>query len=120
MLAATVAALLTGPAAAAQVVVPGGGDVDINQRGRTERTERTPGTGRTPGSPRVESTQGRTERTPGTGRTPGRARIPRPGAPEGARRLPTTGTTATTMALDAVTLLGGGLVLLRYRRRIVA
>ena len=121
LLFATVAALLAGPSAAAQVVVPDGGDVDVNTRsGRTPRTERIPGTGRTPGTPRIESTQGRTERTPGTGRTPGTARIPRPGTEGGVSRLPTTGASATTIALDAVTLLGGGLMLLRYRRRLVA
>ena len=116
----TAAALVAGPSAAAQVVVPRGGEVDVNTAGRTERTARTeriPGTGRTPGSPRVESTQGRTERIPGTGRTPGTPRTERPGD---ARRLPTTGTSAETIALDGLTLVGAGLLALRYRRRLLA
>jgi LPXTG-motif cell wall-anchored protein len=119
----TVAAVLVGPPAAAQVIVPRGGEVDINTSGRTGRTERTPGTGRTPGTPgtpgtdRIPSTQGRTERTPGTGRTPGTPGTGRPGA---ASRLPTTGSSAETMALDGLTLLGAGVLALRYRRRLLA
>jgi LPXTG-motif cell wall-anchored protein len=34
--------------------------------------------------------------------------------------LPTTGSSATSYALDGLTLLGAGTLLLRYRRRLVA
>lgn len=119
LLALTMGALLIGPSAAAQgVIVPRGGEVSINTDGRTERTERTPGTGRTPGTPgtdRIPSTQGRTERTPGTGRTPG---TPRTGGTP--RQLPTTGVSAESIAFDGLTLLGAGLLALRYRRRLLA
>ena len=117
LFALTVAALLAGPSAAAQVVVPRGGEVTMNSAGRTARTERTPGTGRTPGKPgtpgtdRIASTQGRTPGTPGT---PGTGRTP--GTP---RSLPQTGTSAESVAFDAVTLLGAGALLLRFRRRLL-
>jgi LPXTG-motif cell wall-anchored protein len=42
----------------------------------------------------------------------------RPGAEPG--RLPRTGAPVTSFALDGLTLVGGGLLLLRYRRRMVA
>ena len=100
LLIATVAALSIVPPAAAQVVVPDGGDVDVNSgSGRTARTERTPGTGR----------------TAGTGRTPGTPRVGDRGP-----QLPKTGSPIATIALDGITLLGAGSLLLRYRRRLIA
>jgi hypothetical protein len=110
----TVGAMAIGPVAAAQVVVPPGGDVDVNAgTGRTERTARTPGTGRTEGTGRTPGTPGTpgTERTPGTGRTQGTGRTGDPSS------LPTTGFGVTEAAIDGLTLLGAGLVLSRIRRR---
>ncbi len=100
------------PAAAAQVVVPSGGEATVNSG--TSRTERVAGTGRTPGTGRTEGT-GRTPGTPGTGRTAG---TPRTGGSP--RELPSTGSPAALIAMDGAALLGAGLVLVRTRRRLIA
>ena len=112
-----VAVLGLSPAVSAQVV-GGEGDVDMGdgRTGRTPRTERIPGTGRTPRTERIPGT-GRTERIPGTPRTERIPGTPRVGDDD-VRRLPKTGSPVAAIAMDGVTMLGAGLVLLRARRRL--
>lgn len=109
MLAVAVAALAVAPAAVAQDGRTEGTDRVPSTEGRTERTPGKPGTPGTPGTDRIPSTQGRTERTPGT-----------PGTPRPGTKLPETGNSAVAAALDGLTLLGAGTLMLRYRRRLLA
>jgi LPXTG-motif cell wall-anchored protein len=114
----TVVLLVLSPIATAwgqgAVTEPGGTTEIGTPRGRTPRT---PGTGRTAGTPRGQRTPGtgrtagtpRGERTPGTGRTPGTVGTP--------RTLPATGSSATTLAVDAIALVALGGAMLRLRRR---
>jgi hypothetical protein len=122
LLLSVVLLVVLGPIAAeAQVVVPPGGDATIG--GPAGRTPRTPGTGRIAGTPRGQRTPGtgripgtpRGQRTPGTGRIPGTARVP--GTLGTPRTLPATGSSAATMATNALALTALGALMLRLRRR---